>query len=225
MKILPHHVYRSFEGKTYTEFWGRNQHEFWNKKKWQQNAPFASDLQKCSRGGPRTLTCKRGIFFPHPLPSGASRRFRYPQAVDLLEFTWSDLNHMYSIARRSHGSVSVHSLLQMLRMGESLYLGYLRSIFNKNNKTEYLSFIIYFVLEFVTILFILLFLFYSYFIDIVFLSSLYSKTELQNDPIWLYHYFQIRARYVSCIGYALRTVSQEPQCARFSRVFTCPPTV
>ena len=122
VKILPHHVYRSFEGKIYTDIWGRNQHEFCKKRV--QNAPFASDYQKCSRGRPsRAQTCRSGIPLPYPSSSGALRRFRLPPpppswAVDPLDppvlhvtrlaFTWSDFKSRNSIARCSHGSVSVH---------------------------------------------------------------------------------------------------------------------
>ena len=62
VSILPHHVYRSFEGKNYTQFWRRNQHELRKKKKeWAHNASFASIFQKCSRGRPRAPNCSRGI--------------------------------------------------------------------------------------------------------------------------------------------------------------------
>ena len=57
--ILPHIVYRSFEGKNYTQFWRSNQHELRKKKVY--NASFVSIFQKCSRGSPRAPTCSRGI--------------------------------------------------------------------------------------------------------------------------------------------------------------------
>ena len=38
-KNIPHHVYRSFEGKNYTQFWGEKSID--NRQKWAKNASFA----------------------------------------------------------------------------------------------------------------------------------------------------------------------------------------
>ena len=70
VKILPHQVYRSFEGKNYTSFWRRNQHEFC-KKKLAQNAPFWSNFQKCFGGVPGHPPAG-GVSTPAPFPK---RRF------------------------------------------------------------------------------------------------------------------------------------------------------
>ena len=70
VKILPHQVYRSFEGKNYTSLWRRNQHEFC-KKKLAQNAPFASNFQKCFGGVPGPPPAG-GVSTPAPFPK---RRF------------------------------------------------------------------------------------------------------------------------------------------------------
>ena len=79
VKILPHQVYRSFEGKNYTSFWRRNQHEFC-KKNWLRMHHLHPIFKNVSGvfQGPHL---QEGYPLPHPSPSGASRRFDYPHPL------------------------------------------------------------------------------------------------------------------------------------------------
>ena len=47
----------------------------------------------------------------------------------------------------------------------------------------------------------------------------------QKDPKWIFNAYDIYETLCAKGTEIWNTVSQEPQCARFSRVFTCPPIV
>ena len=59
VKILPHHVYRSFEDKNHTKNLGRKINTQ-STKKWTQNAPFTSIFLKISRGRPPNPLLQEG---------------------------------------------------------------------------------------------------------------------------------------------------------------------